>query len=86
MSDINSAMERQPMTTELEAREENLQEREEEILTSKEARDLLKIGRTKLWELTRKNVIPAYRLGSGRTSTLRYKRSELLAWLDQNRI
>ena len=82
-----TAMGRDTMTTELEARDEAmLQDREEEILTSKEARDLLKIGRTKLWELTRKNVIPAYRLGTGRTSTLRYKRSELLAWLDQNRI
>lgn len=59
---------------------------EEEILTSRGARELLKIGRTKLWELTRKNAIPAYRVGSGRTSGLRYKRSELLRWLDQNRI
>ncbi len=58
----------------------------EEILTSREARELLKIGRTKLWELTRKNHIPAYRVGSGKKSSLRYKRSELLAWLDQNRI
>ena len=58
----------------------------DEILTSKEARELLKIGRTKLWELTRENVIPAYRVGNGRTSGLRYKRSELLAWLNQNRI
>jgi len=58
----------------------------EEILTSREARQLLKIGRTKLWELTRQNVIPAYRVGSGKKSDLRYKRSELLAWLDQNRI
>ena len=58
----------------------------EEILTSREARELLKIGRTKLWELTRENVIPAYRLGSGKKASLRYKKSELLAWLDQNRI
>jgi excisionase family DNA binding protein len=57
-----------------------------EILTSREARELLKIGRTKLWDLTRKNVIPAYRLGHGKTSGLRYKRSELLAWLDEHRI
>jgi excisionase family DNA binding protein len=61
-------------------------EREEEILTSRGARELLKIGRTKLWELTRKNLIPAYRVGNGKTSSLRYKRSELLSWLDQNRI
>ena len=58
----------------------------DEILTSREAQALLKIGRTKLWELTRKNLIPAYRLGSGKRSGVRYKRSELLAWLDHNRI
>lgn len=58
----------------------------EEILTSREAMELLKIGRTKLWELTRTNRIPAYRVGSGRNAGLRYKRSELLQWLDQNRI
>lgn len=58
----------------------------DEILTSREARELLKIGRTKLWELTHKNEIPAYRIGEGRTSGLRYRRSELLAFLDQNRI
>lgn len=60
--------------------------RSEEILTSREAQELLKIGRTKLWELTRTSLIPAYRLGSGKRSSLRYKRSELLAWLDRNRI
>lgn len=58
----------------------------EEILTTREAQSLLKIGRTTLWELTRKNVIPAYRVGNGKRSSLRYKRSELLSWLDQNRI
>lgn len=60
--------------------------RGDEILTSREARDLLKIGRTKLWELTKTNVIPAYRVGDGRTSSLRYKRSELLSWLEGNRL
>jgi len=58
----------------------------EEILTSREAQELLKIGRTKLWELTRQNVIPAYRVGSSRTSSLRYKKSELIAWLERNRV
>ena len=60
--------------------------REDEILTGREARELLKIGRTKLWELTKSNVIPAYRVGEGKTSSLRYKRSELLEWLERNRI
>ena len=59
---------------------------QDEILTSRQARELLKIGRTKLWELTKSKVIPAYRVGEGRTSSLRYKRSELLSWLESNRI
>lgn len=58
----------------------------DELLTSREARELLKIGRTKLWQLTRENIIPAYRIGAGKRSNLRYKKSELMAWLDQNRI
>jgi excisionase family DNA binding protein len=62
------------------------QSHRDEILTSREARELLKIGRTKLWELTRSNVIPAYRVGNGKSSSLRYKRKDLMAWLEQNRI
>lgn len=58
----------------------------DEILTSAEAMQLLKIGRTKLWELTRESRIPAYRVGGGTRSELRYKRSELLAWLERNRV
>jgi len=58
----------------------------DEILTSEEARQFLKIGRTKLWELTHSNEIPAYRVGSGERSALRYKRSELIEWLDRHRV
>ncbi len=56
------------------------------LLTSREAAQLLRIGRTKLWELTRSGEIPAYRVGSGRTSPLRYKRQELLRWLTAHRV
>ena len=58
----------------------------EEILTTREACELLKIGRTTLWQLTRKNLIPAYWLGAGKRSGLRYKRSEILTWIEQNRV
>lgn len=61
-------------------------ESREEFLTSQEVRTLLKIGRTKLWELTKNNALPAYRVGEGRTSALRYKRSELLEWLERKRV
>jgi excisionase family DNA binding protein len=57
-----------------------------EILTSQEARELLRIGRTKLWELTKQGEIPAYRIGSGRASSLRYKKSDLIQWLESNRV
>jgi excisionase family DNA binding protein len=82
-------MRQQPTRTFLDGGGEAVERRaltEDEILTSEEARRLLKIGRTKLWDLTKKSRIPAYRVGEGRTSGLRYKRSELLRWLDNNRI
>ena len=61
-------------------------ERDNEILTSREAQKLLRIGRTKLWALTKSGHLPAYRIGEGRTSALRYKKEELMHWLENNRI
>jgi len=58
----------------------------EEVFTSREAREFLKIGRTKLHELTHRKMIPAYRIGDGRTSALRYLRSDLLDWLFRQRV
>lgn len=58
----------------------------DEILTGQEARELLKISRSTLWKLTKENEVPAYRVGNGKTSDLRYKKSELLAWLNSNRV
>jgi len=71
------------------ARAGGLQERRasaDQVLTSREARALLKIGRTKLHELTQRQLIPAYRIGTGRTSSLRYLRSDLLGWLVRQKI
>jgi len=58
----------------------------DELLTVREAQALLKIGRTKLWQLTRTHAVPAYRLGDGKSAPLRYKRSELLGWLERHRL
>ena len=58
----------------------------DEILTGQEARELLKISRSTLWKLTKENEFPAYRMGNGKTSDLRYKKSELLEWLNSNRV
>jgi hypothetical protein len=58
----------------------------DQVLTSREARQFLKIGRTKLHELTHRQFIPAYRIGTGRTSSLRYLRSDLIGWLVRQRV
>mgnify|MGYP001039902580 CR=1 FL=1 len=58
----------------------------EEILTGQEARQFLKISRSTLWKLTRERKIPAYRVGNGKTSNLRYKKSELIDWLNSNKV
>jgi hypothetical protein len=58
----------------------------DDILTSREARQLLKIGRTKLHELTHRQVVPAYRIGTGKTSGLRYRRRDLLEWLYNQKV
>jgi len=58
----------------------------DEIMTAQEARDFLKISRSTLWKLTREKYIPAYRVGNGKTSNLRYKKNELIAWLNSNQV
>src|SRR5262245_66319570 len=61
-------------------------ERDNEILTSREAQKLLRIGRTKLWALTKSGHLPAYRIGDGRKSEMRYKKAELMGWIENNRL
>lgn len=57
-----------------------------EVLTTAQVLELLQIGRTKLWELVREGQLPAYRIGNGRNSGLRYRRSEVLTWLERNQV
>jgi Helix-turn-helix domain len=58
----------------------------DQVLTSREAREYLRIGRTKLHELTQRQIVPAYRIGRGRTSALRYLKRDLLEWLVRQRV
>jgi predicted DNA-binding transcriptional regulator AlpA len=57
-----------------------------ELLTTSQVLALLQIGRTKLWELVRAQAFPAYRIGEGRNSSLRYRRNDVLGWLERNRV
>lgn len=59
---------------------------ESELLTTAQVLDFLQIGRTKLWELVRDGAFPAYRIGEGRNSRLRYRRSDVLGWLERQRV
>lgn len=59
---------------------------ERELLTSSQVLELLQIGRTKLWELVRESAFPAYRIGRGRNAALRFRRSDVLAWLESHRV
>lgn len=57
-----------------------------ELLTSSQVLDLLQIGRTKLWKLVRTNAFPAYRIGASRNGALRFRRSDVLGWLERQRV
>ena len=56
-----------------------------ELLTTAQVLEFLQIGRTKLWDLVRARAFPAYRLG-GPNSSLRYRRSDIMHWLDGQRV
>ncbi len=57
-----------------------------ELLTTPQVLELLQIGRTKLWELVREGAFPAYRIGGSRNSGLRYRRGDVLGWLQGQRV
>lgn len=57
-----------------------------ELLTTAQVLELLQIGRTKLWALVRSGALPAYRIGEGANAPLRYRRSEVLRWLESQRV
>jgi predicted DNA-binding transcriptional regulator AlpA len=57
-----------------------------ELLTTSQVLALLQIGRTKLWELVNEQAFPAFRIGEGRNSSLRYRRADVLGWLERNRV
>ncbi len=57
-----------------------------QFLTTPQVLELLQIGRTKLWELVRGEAFPAYRIGGGRNSGLRYRREDVLEWLEDHRV
>ena len=56
------------------------------LLTTTQVLEFLQIGRTKLWALVRSGDVPAYRIGDGPNGALRYRRTDLVSWLENQRV
>ena len=52
-----------------------------ELLTSRQAAELLAIGERSLWRWSRSGICPApVKIGSGPRAAVRFRRAELVAW------
>jgi len=67
------------MITKLQKNFEVSYNNDDRLLTREETAKMLSISLTTLWSYTKKDIIPAYRIGS----KVRYKKSEILAALEQ---
>lgn len=55
---------------------------QDEMMTTKQLMEFLNLSRTKIWELVTKQGLPAFKIGGD----YRYRRSEVLAWLEKYRV
>ncbi len=54
---------------------------DDELLTTRELMAMMKLSRTKIWELVQNNGLPAFKIGGD----YRYRRSEVLEWMERYR-
>jgi predicted DNA-binding transcriptional regulator AlpA len=59
---------------------------DDDLLTTAQVLDFLQIGRTKLWGLVRTGAISAFRIGDGPNGSLRYRRTDIMNWLERQRV
>ncbi len=59
---------------------------DDDLMTTAQVLKFLQIGRTKLWGLVRAGAISAYRIGDGPNGSLRYRREEIVCWLEKQRV
>lgn len=57
-------------------------ESDDAVMTTRELMEFLGLSRTKIWELTKQQGLPATKVGGD----YRYVRSEVLAWLEKFRV
>jgi excisionase family DNA binding protein len=53
-----------------------------ELMTTRDVMAFLNFSRTKVWELVQHEQLPAFKLGGD----YRYRRSELIQWLERYRV
>ena len=58
----------------------------DDLLTTAQVLAFLQIGRTKLWGLVRTGAISAFRIGDGPNGSLRYRRADIVDWLEKKRV
>lgn len=57
-------------------------EPDDAVMTTRQLMEFLGLSRTKIWELTKREGLPATKVGGD----YRYVRSEVLAWLEKFRV
>jgi excisionase family DNA binding protein len=58
---------------------------QDELLTTREVADLLGMSMSWVLKHWQAGNLPGYKLGAGASSPIRFKRSEIEAWLDEHR-
>jgi len=55
---------------------------DDELMTTRQLMEFLGLSRTKIWELVNKEQLPAFKIGGD----YRYRRSEVLEWMEKFRV
>lgn len=55
---------------------------DDELMTTRQLMEFLGLSRTKIWELVNKEQLPAFKIGGD----YRYRRSEVIEWLEKFRV
>lgn len=55
---------------------------DDELMTTRQLMEFLGLSRTKIWELVNKEQLPAFKIGGD----YRYRRTEVLEWLEKFRV
>ena len=61
---------------------DNASSLDDELMTTRDVMAFLNFSRTKIWELVQHEQLPAFKLGGD----YRYRRSEVIQWLERYRV